>query len=234
MKNISRFKLNRFLLLLGLLLGAAACVSFTQDSPARQGPAGSSPPDSSSGLSAAQFFQQGLDHFRQFKYQEAKGGFDGAIGKDPNYLEAFYYRARTLLELKQTGAADRDFSKCLQLNPNYAHGYVGKAQILMLNKDFSGAMQQIEKALSLDPRNAEAFFQKGNVQAYQKQWKAAINAYKECLAVQPGHVYAHYYIGLAYNQINNKDLAINHLQKFLQLAPNAPEAEQVRRLLSQL
>ena len=104
----------------------------------------------------------------------------------------------------------------------------------MLNKDYASAMQQIEKALSLDPRNAEAFFQKGNVQAYQKQWKAAINAYKECLAIQPDHIYAHYYIGLAYNQINNKDLAIDHLQKFLQLAPNAPEAEQVRRLLSQL
>ena len=102
MKNISRFKLNRFLLLLWLLLGAAACVSLPQSSPAPRGPAASGPPNSSSGPSAAQFFQQGLDLFRQFKYQEAKGSFDGAIGKDPNHFEAFYYRARTLLELKQT------------------------------------------------------------------------------------------------------------------------------------
>lgn len=225
-------KLNGVVVFICLLLISAACASLPRSSPSQQGSSATGPAPPGSGPTPAQLFQQGLDFFKQFKYQEAKGRFDGTIDLNPNHLQAHYYRGRTLVELKQTGAADRDFSKCLLLDPNYAYGYVGKAQVLMLNKDFDNAMKQVEKALSLEPRNAEALFQKGNVYAYQKKWKPAINAYKECLAIQPDHAYAHYYIGLAYNQINNKNLAIDHLQKFLHLAPNAPEADQVRKLLS--
>ncbi len=216
-----------FVLTVSLALSAAACAGYVQTAPATRQP-------DISGPSANELFQQGLSLFTQFKYQEAKASFDQAISKDPNHTQAFYYRGRTLLELKQTDAADGDFTRCQYLDPNYVYGYTGKAQIFILNKEYAAALTQINKAFSLDSRNAEAFFQKGNLQAYQKQWNAAITSYKESLAVQPNHAYAHYFIGLAYNQINKKDLTIDHFLKFLQLAPNAPEAEQVRRLLNQL
>jgi tetratricopeptide (TPR) repeat protein len=214
------------MLIAGLILGAA-CAAYIQNSPTPRQPDISEP-------SANELFQQGLSLFNQFKYQEAKGMFDQVIDKDPTHTQAFYYRGRILLQLKETDAADRDFNRCQYLDSNYVYGYTGKAQIFILNKKYPDALQQINKAFSLDSRNAEAFFQKGNMHAYQKQWNAAIASYKECLAVQPNHAYAHYSLGLTYNQVNKKDLTIDHFLKFLNLAPNAPEAEQVRRLLSQL
>ncbi len=96
------------------------------------------------------------------------------------------------------------------------------------------AMQHIAKAQSIEPENAEAFYQKGVIFGYQRNTEEAINSLKKCLEFQSDHVYAHYLMGLAYNQIKRIDLAVEHLDKFLFLAPEAPEAEQVRRLLSAL
>ena len=101
-------------------------------------------------------------------------------------------------------------------------------------KDYESAMQHIAMAQSLEPENAEAFYQKGVVFGFQGKTDEAINSLKSCLEFQSDYVYAHYFIGLAYNQLRRMDLAVEHLDKFLFLAPEAPEAEQVRRLLSAL
>jgi tetratricopeptide (TPR) repeat protein len=213
---------------LGLLaLGLAACANFQMPAPATR-------PPSNSGPSASELFRQGLELMKEFRYPEGKETFDRVIAMEPGHIQAHYQRGKALMELKQPGQADSDFTRCLQLDAGYAYGYVGKAQVFIFNKEFGAAMQQVDKALSLDPGNAEAWYQKGNIQAYQKKWNPAIAAYKKCLELQPDHAYAHYYLALAYNQVNRKDLTIDHLQKFLHLAPNAPEAAQVRKLLNQL
>ncbi|MGB2908463.1 MAG: tetratricopeptide repeat protein [Candidatus Aminicenantaceae bacterium] len=227
MKNMPQNGFRSVILLSLLSLIMTACVSFPQSAPAPPAPARSGP-------SASELYRQGLDLLKDFKYPEAKEAFDQVIAKDPGYTQAYYQRGKALMELKQPGQADSDFTRCLQLDAGYAYGYVGKAQVFMFNKEFGAAMQQVDKALSLDPGNSEAWYQKGNIHAYQKKWNPAIAAYKKCLEVQPDHAYAHYYLALAYNQVNRKDLTIDHLQKFLHLAPNAPEAAQVRKLLNQL
>jgi len=50
--------------------------------------------------------------------------------------------------------------------------------------------------------------------------------------MESGLAYAYYYRGLAAEKLGRKDLLINDLDRFLALAPNAPEAAQARALLN--
>ena len=179
-------------------------------------------------------YEQGLALLKQFKYGEAKASFDKAIASNPKHKQAFYYRGTARIQLDQLDSAKIDFDKSLKIDPEYALGYVGRAQVYIKKKDFTKAMEQLTKAQALEPKNAEAFYQKGVVFGYQQKVPEAIDSFKRCLEVQPLHAYAHYQIGLAYYQVKRPDLTLVHLEKFLILAPDAPEAEQVRRLLSSL
>ena len=179
-------------------------------------------------------YEQGLKLLKQFKYGEAKASFDKAISSNPKHKKAFYYRGTARMALDQVDSAMVDFEKSLKLDKNYALGYVGKAQVYIKKKDFTKAMEQLSKAQELEPENPEAFYQMGIALGYQQKVQEAIDSFKRCIDVQPNHAYAHYQIGLAYNQIKRLDLTIVHLERFLALAPTAPEAEQVRRLLSSL
>jgi lipoprotein NlpI len=67
-----------------------------------------------------------------------------------------------------------------------------------------------------------------------KNTDAAVAAFEKGLEFDSLHAYAHYNLGLAYNQKKRKDLTIVHLEKFLMLAPLAPEAPQVRNFLNLL
>jgi regulator of sirC expression with transglutaminase-like and TPR domain len=61
-----------------------------------------------------------------------------------------------------------------------------------------------------------------------------VDELEAAVRLDPRHAYAHYHLGLAYNKQDKTDRAILHLERFLDLAPDAPEAPQVRALLSRL
>jgi len=69
---------------------------------------------------------------------------------------------------------------------------------------------------------------------YLKKYPEAIQSLERTVELQPNNAYARYHLALAYNQTKRIDLAVLHLHRFLELAPNAPEAPQVNALLSQL
>ena len=68
---------------------------------------------------------------------------------------------------------------------------------------------------------------KGDNQAAFDQLSRAIDSYS-------GYAYAYYYRALAAIKIDRKDIAIEDLEWFLRLAPDAPEAPKAKRLQESL
>ena len=77
-------------------------------------------------------------------------------------------------------------------------------------------------------------FQTGATQLFQKNWQAALDTLTRAIDMDSGIAYAYYYRGLAANGVGKKSLMVNDFDRFLFMASNAPEAEQVSRLLSGL
>jgi outer membrane protein assembly factor BamD (BamD/ComL family) len=87
----------------------------------------------------------------------------------------------------------------------------------------------------ISPRNsvsADELYQQGLSFFQEDKLSQAADTFKKCLQLKPGHAYAHYHLGLVYYELKRKDLTIVHLEKFLKLAPSAPEADQVRKILN--
>lgn len=179
--------------------------------------------------------QTGIAFFEAGKTAEAKAIFDQLLAEGLVDNNLFYYAGSAILKLNQSpDLALSYFNKIVQNSPNTPLGYVGRGQYYIKRQDYTSAESQLNLALQKDPNCAEAYFHRGLLRGFQKKLDLAIADLEKCLQIKGNHAYAHYQLGLAYNQKGRKDLMIMHFQKFLYLAPEAPEAAQVKSLLSRI
>ena len=66
----------------------------------------------------------------------------------------------------------------------------------------------------------------------QQQWQKAFDELGAALDRNPGVALAYYYRGLAAGKLDRKDVLFNDLDRFVAMAPTAPEADYARQLLS--
>ena len=93
------------------------------------------------------------------------------------------------------------------------------------------AITALSKARSLAPDNVEAVYQLGVCQALAQQWGPAVESLTAAVSKNSEIAYAYFFRALAAEKVGRKDLLINDLQRFLALAPNAPDAPRAERLL---
>lgn len=179
-------------------------------------------------------FARGKALLLRGKPGDAKASFETALAQTPKILDILYFRGVSWLQLGNTDAALADFRATLSMKPDYALGHAGLAQVWIKKVNYPEAEKEIAAALVIDPNCTEAYYQRGVVQGYLKNTDAAVAAFEKGLEFDSLHAYAHYNLALAYNQKKRKDLTIVHLEKFLTLAPLAPEAPQVRNFLNLL
>ena len=65
----------------------------------------------------------------------------------------------------------------------------------------------------------------------QADHQAAFDSLSQAIDLYSGYAYAYYYRALAADKIGKKDITVNDLDRFLRLAPNAPEAPKAERIL---
>jgi tetratricopeptide (TPR) repeat protein len=96
-------------------------------------------------------------------------------------------------------------------------------------RSFDAAAEQLQKAQQGGAPLAT--YHLGVVRATQERWQESLDVLTQAINANSGIAYAYYYRGLAASKVNRKDLLINDLDRFLKLAPTAPEADRVRRML---
>jgi tetratricopeptide (TPR) repeat protein len=86
-----------------------------------------------------------------------------------------------------------------------------------------------------DPEQAtldfHAHYELGLVQARREDWGAAVEAFERAAGVNPRFAYASYYAGMAASRAGRPDRVAIHFERFLQLAPNAPERSAVMAIM---
>lgn len=102
-------------------------------------------------------------------------------------------------------------------------------------KKYPEAFQAFSKALAMDPQDAVAAINMGHLSMRKGELQQAAQYYERTLAIDPQQATAHLNLGLLYAEpLNQPSKAAEHLRLFLQLAPQAPEAPEVRALLEKL
>ena len=82
-----------------------------------------------------------------------------------------------------------------------------------------------------NPTLAAAHYQLGAVYGYKEDYVNAVAAFDESSMLNPTFAYAHYYAGLSYSRLDRTDQMAIRFERFLRLAPRAPEASLVQSLM---
>ncbi|MBZ5672569.1 MAG: tetratricopeptide repeat protein [Acidobacteriia bacterium] len=100
------------------------------------------------------------------------------------------------------------------------------------NKDVALSLAQVaRRGLPESPLTADtlawAYYQKGT-------YGLAVDLLEEALKKSPQNPNYHFHLGLTYQKMNNKASAKEHLERVLQVNPKFPQADDVRKALSEL
>lgn len=160
------------------------------------------------------------------KVDEARAG-GAEINPDAEYLDGL-----TRQRLEQHAEARKDFAALAKRPEDDAWHWIGESARLALGDETGPALEAANKAVELAPANKLAHYQKARVLTQRGEHAAAAAAYVEALMIDGDFAYAHYYAGMSYHESGNLVAAANHLTRFLQLAPDAPEKIQVQGILA--
>lgn len=181
----------------------------------------------------------GMLEFNKKKPSEALDLLTAAAAIDPTDPAVAYYRGEVLKAQKKHDAANdawrsaRDLAKTKTSdNPKDARAqyYLGAARVRA--KDTSAARTALTAAgrHGFDPRMVN--LQLGLTYILDKNWNDAKSAFDEVLAADDRFAPAYFYRGVVWSKLGRNDKMAEDFEEFLLLAPNSPDADTARALLS--
>jgi superkiller protein 3 len=99
----------------------------------------------------AAFYNKGVEAFDRGDYAGARSFYQQAIGKNPNYFEAYHGLGLALVQLKQYEAARKAFEDAIDVNPDYAEAHYGLGVVYPLLGNKMKAATHFWKYLELKP-----------------------------------------------------------------------------------
>jgi tetratricopeptide (TPR) repeat protein len=137
---------------------------------------------------------------------------------------------------KQYSQAEPVLRAAVAAHPENPDAHFQLAVALFEQGKIADAAKELDLAAPLQQgtQRQQADFDRyrGAVHVRQGKWSDAVPDLEKAIQLDPMQPYSHYYLGVAYGKIKRPDKMVEHLQMFLKLAPNAPEAPRVKALLS--
>jgi len=115
-------------------------------------------------------------------------------------------------------------------NPGNVDAWIALGNAQMDAQRFAEAIISYQRALDLDPKNVNVRVDMGTCYRGVGQPERAIEEYKKGSKYDPKHAMAHLNSGIVYAyDLNKKAEAIKSFEKYLELAPNSPNAADIRQ-----
>ena len=120
-------------------------------------------------------------------------------------------------------------------NPNNANAWTALGNALMDSQRFAEAIIAYQRSLDIEPKNVDVRVDMGTCYRGVGQPQRAIEEYQKASKYDPRHPMAHMNSGVVYAfDLGKKSEAVKSFEKYLELAPNAPNAGEIRQQVQQL
>jgi tetratricopeptide (TPR) repeat protein len=184
--------------------------------------------------SAGALYEQAEAAYTAEKYQDAVGHLTEALKLRPDWAEAHYALALSLIELEQLEAAIREFRRVIELKPTYQLMILSNYNMGNLFLDlgkFPEAIDAYRKSIELNPDLPEIHNNLGLVYAAVNRIEDAVAEFSQAVKLRPDYAEAHFNLGVAYLQLGKKGEAEEQQRILLKL--NAPLAAKLDDLIKQ-
>ena len=147
---------------------------------------------------------------------------------DPAVL---YTAAQSHQKLGETERAVETYGALASRDEGDAWHYIGLSGQQLLGDDLNAGVESARRAVEIAPEMAEAHYQLGLVLAKREEWAPAATEFDKVTELNPTNAYAYYYGGLMHYRANRPDQMAIHFERFLKLAPDAPERPEVMSIM---
>jgi Tfp pilus assembly protein PilF len=180
---------------------------------------------------AYELFNQAL---LEARLEEKMRLYRAAIQLDPSLFEAHYNLALALEKTGRRAEAASEYRETLRLRPAYTAASLNLGAALYGEKRYQEAIEVYRDALARDPRSEAA--RNNLAEAYRAAGarEQARREFERVLKDNPDYAPAHYGLGvLLDDERGDRRRAAEHYRRYLALAPQAADADQVRQWLQQ-
>jgi Flp pilus assembly protein TadD len=184
---------------------------------------------------ARDLFAKGLELAKNRDFRGAIEQLNLAIAAHPTFMLAFNELGVQYLRLGELDKADAALVTAIKLEPEAFEPLMNRGIVLVTAKKYADAEPVIRKALAIKEQSPVAHYFLGQALAYVGNFDAAEKELR--IAVETGGEQmkeAHRLLAIIYSSRGDKKRAAAEIETYLKLAPQAPDAEQLRRVARQL
>lgn len=183
---------------------------------------------------ADKLFLKGSNFFEKGQYKEAASVFKEAIVLNATQWGYYFNLGLALKKMEEREASIDAFQEALKLNPNSYSSCSELGEAWAKNEDFEKAKTFYLKASELSPDDPDAFYNMGVIFTNLGNMEEAFTYFLKAVEIQENYAEAYYQIGTIYINKGQTAEAIKNLEKFMELAPEHPNAAIAKQLLEYL
>jgi tetratricopeptide (TPR) repeat protein len=184
---------------------------------------------------ARKAFEKGTNDMKKGKWEDAQKEFEKATSVYDKYAAAWCDLGRVQEHQKNEEAAKNSYAKAIAADAKYVIPYNHLAGIAVRERNWHNAKDATDRLLSLDPVNfPEAYFYNALANYELKNFDAAEKSARAGIKADTDHALPRMNQLLGVLLAGKQDYtgAAESLKNYLQLAPNGPEAETVKKQLA--
>ena len=208
-----------------------------QDQPQERTPRTISATSLAAPPNAVKLFERGLHSLQQGKFPDAAKDFESANKIYADYAESWLNLGRAREASGSTDTARDAFLRAAQLDPQLAEPPEELGLLAAGQNDLASAARYLDESIRLDPGSSyRACYSDAVVNLMLKHYDVAERSARAALRFGDAGTQSrvNYVLGIALLAKGENSEAKQHLQRYLDLNPKAPERDQVEKELSRI
>ncbi len=184
---------------------------------------------------AVRAYNAGVRRVKSQEWDIARTRFEQVLALDASLAPAHLTLSQIIHNQGDYAGAAQHAEAYLAAKPGDARGLSMLYQTQLAAGNEEAAQAAFDQMAAADPQMvAQTFFEEGVNHFNAGRTTAAHDAFEKVLRAQPDHPRAHYQLGLTSASNGEIDKAKEYLARFLELAPEDPEAAFAREMLAGL
>jgi tetratricopeptide (TPR) repeat protein len=168
---------------------------------------------------AESFLDEGNVYFNVGQYGLAVERYTQAIDMDRELTAAFYNRANAHTRAGDFENALADYNRALELQPRDADALNNRGMLHLYRSNFPAALADFNGALEADPTDTTVMVNRGLAHLHGGNSAAALVDFREAAAKDTSDAAAQYGAAQASASLGNRDEALKHVTRALELDP---------------
>ena len=148
---------------------------------------------------------------------------EAEVAASPDRAAAHFALAEGLRQRRDYGAAERSYSRTLELDPGYAAAHIGLGQVYGDRGDLDRAVSEFTAAIRLDSTLAEPHFLLGNIRVRMQQLDQSVPHYEHAIDLDPQYLHAYVNLSGTHSRQTDYGPAIQALQRGLEALPESAD-----------